>query len=128
MTVGRSGRPTRVSATRRRRSRTAFPSLLAASILPLSTAYSVSEFVGTEAAVDDTYRQARLFYVSFIGVAAVGAAVVVISGLPLISLLVATQVADSLVLELSGSPALSGGEVADPPTWARRVLEYRCDP
>ena len=48
--------------------------LLAASVLPLSTAYSVCEAVGAEAALDDAWRDARLFYVSFgavIGVAAV---------------------------------------------------------
>ena len=34
---------------------------LAASILPLSTAYSVCEYAGTESAVDDRFGEAKLF-------------------------------------------------------------------
>ena len=37
---------------------------LAASILPLSTAYSVCEYAGIEAAVDDSIAQARTFYLA----------------------------------------------------------------
>ena len=40
-------------------------SLLAASILPLSTAYSVSEALGDESAVDDSLAQAPVFYGSY---------------------------------------------------------------
>ena len=40
--------------------------LLAASILPLSTAYSVSEFLGYEAALDDSPREAPFFYASYV--------------------------------------------------------------
>ena len=36
--------------------------LLPASVLPLSTAYSVSEAFGQEAALDDTPREAPVFY------------------------------------------------------------------
>ena len=38
---------------------------LAASVLPLSTAYSVCEYAGVEAAVDDRFSEARLFYLTF---------------------------------------------------------------
>ena len=38
--------------------------LLAASVLPLSTAYSVCEAVGAEAGLDDSWPDARLFYLS----------------------------------------------------------------
>ena len=37
-------------------------SLLAASILPLSTAYSVCDVAGRPAALDDSAREAPLFY------------------------------------------------------------------
>ena len=61
--------------------------LLAASILPLSTAYSVSETLGYEAALDDPIREAPLFYGSYVLVVAVGAGVVLVPGAPLIELL-----------------------------------------
>ncbi len=71
---------------------------LAASILPLSTAYSVCEFVGTDAAVDDHYADARLFYLSY-GVT-VGAAMilVLVPGVPLIAVLVLTQALNAILL------------------------------
>ena len=47
--------------------------LLAASVLPLSTAYSVCEYAGVEAAVDDPFSEARLFYVTFGSVTLLGA-------------------------------------------------------
>lgn len=72
--------------------------LLAASILPLSTAYSVCEFVGTEAALDDRYRDARLFYVSFGVVTVVATTIVLIPGAPLIPILVLTQVLNAVLL------------------------------
>ena len=39
--------------------------ILAASVLPLSTAYSVCEYAGVEAALDDPYREAKTFYLAF---------------------------------------------------------------
>src|SRR6476469_8222948 len=52
--------------------------LLAASILPLSTAYSVCEYAGVEAAVDDPYSQAKTFYLTYGLVTVLGALVVLI--------------------------------------------------
>lgn len=72
--------------------------LLAASVLPLSTAYSVCEYSGFEAALDDGYRQARTFYLTFALVTALGALVVVIPGIPLVTILVATQVLNAVLL------------------------------
>jgi len=72
--------------------------MLAASILPLSTAYSVSEFVGREAAIDDVPHEAPLFYGTYIAVAALGAGLVLIPGAPLITILVATQVLNAVLL------------------------------
>ena len=96
--------------------------LLAASILPLSTAYSVSEFVGSESSVDDHYGDARLFYVSFVAIVVAGAAVVLIPGVPLISLLVATQVLNAVLLLpllgfmyiVAGDADLMGEHVSSP--------------
>jgi Mn2+/Fe2+ NRAMP family transporter len=72
--------------------------LLAASVLPLSTAYSVCEFTGSESALDDRFADARTFYLGFIVVTGVGAAIVTVPGAPLITLLVMTQVLNAVLL------------------------------
>lgn len=72
--------------------------LLAASILPLSTAYSVSEYLGVEAALDDRCTDARAFYVTYGVVTAVAAAVILVPGAPLVTILVATQVLNAVLL------------------------------
>ena len=72
--------------------------LLAASILPLSTAYSVSEFVGREAALDDRPREAPLFYGTYGVVVIVAAGIVLIPGAPLVPILVSTQVLNAVLL------------------------------
>lgn len=72
--------------------------LLAASVLPLSTAYSVCEYAGTESALDDPYREARPFYLTFGLVTVVGAGVVLLPGVPLVTVLVATQVLNAVLL------------------------------
>ncbi len=71
---------------------------LAASILPLSTAYSVCEYAGVEAAVDDSYRDARLFYLTFGIVTVLGGVAVLIPNAPLVTILVATQVLNAVLL------------------------------
>ena len=72
--------------------------LLAAAILPLSTAYSVCEFVGTEAALDDDVRQAPLFYGSMGAVVAISAVIVLLPGISLIPVMVLTQVLNAVLL------------------------------
>lgn len=72
--------------------------LLAASVLPLSTAYSVCEFTGSESALDDRFTDARTFYLGFIVVTGVGAAIVTLPGASLITLLVMTQVLNAVLL------------------------------
>lgn len=72
--------------------------LLAAAILPLSTAYSVCEFTGAEAALDDDVADARLFYVSYLVVTGVAALIVLLPGAPLIPILVLSQVLNAVLL------------------------------
>jgi Mn2+/Fe2+ NRAMP family transporter len=72
--------------------------LLAASILPLSTAYSVCEFVGAEAALNDDFAQARTLYVSYVAVTATAGLLVLIPGIPLITVLILTQVLNAVLL------------------------------
>jgi NRAMP (natural resistance-associated macrophage protein)-like metal ion transporter len=72
--------------------------LLAASVLPLSTAYSVCEYAGFEAALNDPYRDAKTFYLTFGLVTLLGAVVVMIPGVPLVTILVTTQVLNAVLL------------------------------
>lgn len=71
---------------------------LAASILPLSTAYSVCEYAGTESAVDDRFGEAKLFYVTFGLVTLVAAIIVLVPDAPLVTILIATQVLNAVLL------------------------------
>jgi len=72
--------------------------LLAASILPLSTAYSVCDVAGRPAGLDDSIREAPLFYGTFGAVTVVGAGLVLIPGIPLVPILVGTQVINAVLL------------------------------
>ena len=72
--------------------------LLAAAILPLSTAYSVSEAVGVPAALDRRLREAPVFYGVYGFVIVVGAGLVLIPGAPLVSILYLTQALNAVIL------------------------------
>ncbi|MGA6982363.1 MAG: divalent metal cation transporter, partial [Candidatus Sulfotelmatobacter sp.] len=67
-------------------------SLFAASILPLSTAYTVCEGLGFESGVDQKFSEAPVFYWLYTLLIAAGAAVLLIPGLPLIKIAVLSQV------------------------------------
>jgi len=73
-------------------------SILAASILPLSTAYSVCEYAGLEAAIDDPYREARTFYMTYGIITLIGTALVLAPNAPLVTILVGTQVLNAVLL------------------------------
>jgi NRAMP (natural resistance-associated macrophage protein)-like metal ion transporter len=72
--------------------------LLAAAIVPLSTAYSVSEALGRRADLDDSFAEARTFYLSFAAVVAIAAGVVLIPGAPLIQILFLSQALNAVLL------------------------------
>ena len=72
--------------------------LLAASILPLSTAYSVSEFLGYEAALDDSPREAPFFYASYVLIVGIAVVVVLLAGGALIPILYLTQALNAILL------------------------------
>lgn len=98
--------------------------LLAAAIVPLSTAYSVSETLGRKADLNDSFEEARSFYLSYGIVVAVAAVLVLIPGTPLIPILFLSQALNAVLLlvllpfmrslgrdrELMGSFALGRGE------------------
>jgi Mn2+/Fe2+ NRAMP family transporter len=73
-------------------------SLLAAAIVPLSTAYSISETLGRRADLDDSFEEARAFYLSFGAVVAIAALVVLVPGAPLIEILFLTQALNAVLL------------------------------
>ncbi|MRK00262.1 divalent metal cation transporter [Aeromicrobium sp. S22] len=73
--------------------------VLAAAILPLSTAYSVCEFMGREGALDDGFSGAPLFYSTYVTIMGTAAALVLLPGVSLVPVLVLTQVLN-LVLVL----------------------------
>ncbi|HVO31678.1 MAG TPA: Nramp family divalent metal transporter [bacterium] len=73
-------------------------SLFAASILPLATAFSVCEAFGWESGVDRKYRDAKQFYGLYTGILVIGAAVVLIPSLPLIPVMLVTQIANGALL------------------------------
>ena len=73
-------------------------SMLAAGVLPLATAYSVSEALGFEKGVSQSFREAPIFLGIFTFLVAVGAAIAVLPNLPLIQVLLVTQVINGLLL------------------------------
>jgi Mn2+/Fe2+ NRAMP family transporter len=75
-------------------------SLLAAAVLPLSTAYAVCESFGFERGVSYSFRQAPIFHGIFTGMLAFGALVALIPGLPLIQLIVVSQIINGVLLPI----------------------------
>jgi NRAMP (natural resistance-associated macrophage protein)-like metal ion transporter len=73
-------------------------SMLAAAVLPLSTAYSISEALGFEKGVSRTFREAPIFVGIFTFLIVVGGLVAMIPGVPLFDVLLATQVINGLLL------------------------------
>jgi Mn2+/Fe2+ NRAMP family transporter len=73
-------------------------SLFAASILPLSTAFTVCEGLGFESGVERKFSEAPAFYWLYTALIVAGAAVVLIPGLPLIKIAVFSQVVNGAVL------------------------------
>jgi NRAMP (natural resistance-associated macrophage protein)-like metal ion transporter len=73
-------------------------SLFAASILPLSTAYTVCEGLGFESGVDKKFGEAPFFYWLYTLLIVAGGAVLLIPGLPLVRIAVLSQVVNGVVL------------------------------
>jgi len=72
--------------------------LLAAAVVPLSTAYSICDLTGSQAALDAPFADARLFYVSLVTVTGLAAGLVLLPGVPLVGLLVLTQALNAVLL------------------------------
>ncbi len=73
-------------------------SLLAASVLPLSTTYAVCEAFGWERGLDHQPRDARIFYGLYIGIIAFSVLTVLIPGIPLFPLMWLSQSMNAILL------------------------------
>ena len=73
-------------------------SLFAASILPLSTAYTVCEGMGFESGVDKSFREAPFFYWLYTGLIALGAGLVLVPNFPLVKFVLWSQVLNGILL------------------------------
>ena len=109
-------------------------SLFAASILPLSTAYTVCEAFGWESSVDCKFEEAPQFYILYSLMIVLGAGLVMIPDAPLIPIMYFSQVLNGLVLpiilffmiRLINDPSVMGEQVngwfANMLTWLTAVL------
>ncbi|HEY6376641.1 MAG TPA: Nramp family divalent metal transporter [Edaphobacter sp.] len=73
-------------------------SLFAASILPLSTAYTVCEGLGFESGLDKSFREAKFFYWFYTLLIGAGAAIVLIPNFPIIRFSILSQVLNGVLL------------------------------
>ncbi len=91
-------------------------SLLAVSVLPLSTTYAVCEAFGFERGLNRSFRDAPIFYGSFIGIIVLSVLIVLIPGMPLFQIMILSQTLNAillpiilaLVLKLANDRALMG--------------------
>jgi Mn2+/Fe2+ NRAMP family transporter len=96
-------------------------SLLAAAVVPLSTAYSVAETAGKPADIDDSVKEAPLFYLSYGAIVLVAAGLVLVPGAPLIEILFLSQALNAVLLlvilpfmrRLAADPEVMGEQALD---------------
>lgn len=73
-------------------------SLFAASILPISTAYTVCEGLGFESGVDRKFSEAPVFYWLYTILIIAGAGVILLPDIPLVKISILSQVVNGVVL------------------------------
>ncbi len=73
-------------------------SLFAASILPLSTAFYICEALGWEAGVNKTFKEAPQFMWLYSGMVVLGGATILIPNIPLILIMLLSQVLNGILL------------------------------
>lgn len=72
--------------------------MLAMGVLPLATAYSISEALGFEKGLSRSFREAPIFLGIFTALILIGAVVALLPGIPQIKLLIFTQCVNGLLL------------------------------
>lgn len=91
-------------------------SILAAMVLPLSTVYAITEAFGWERGLDNSRKEAPVFYGLYLAVVFIGVVVVLIPGIPLFPLMWLSQSMNAvllpvlliLLLKLANDPELLG--------------------
>jgi NRAMP (natural resistance-associated macrophage protein)-like metal ion transporter len=73
-------------------------SFFAAAILPLSTSYYVCEAFGWESGIDRKYGEAKQFYWLYSGILGIGALMVLIPNVPLVGIMLVSQVVNGILL------------------------------
>jgi NRAMP (natural resistance-associated macrophage protein)-like metal ion transporter len=73
-------------------------SVFAASILPLSTSYTICEALGWESGVNKTFDEARQFYILYTALIGIGAGVVLFPQISLLGVMYVSQVVNGLLL------------------------------
>jgi len=73
-------------------------SLMSAAILPLATAYNICEGLGFESGVDRGFGDAKIFYGLYTGLIVCGAGFVLIPRMPLLKVILLSQVANGVLL------------------------------
>jgi Mn2+/Fe2+ NRAMP family transporter len=73
-------------------------SIFAASILPLSTAYTICEGLGWESGVDKGWDEAPQFYSLYTALIALGAGAILVPGISLLGIMYASQVLNGVLL------------------------------
>ncbi|HEY9724214.1 MAG TPA: Nramp family divalent metal transporter [Oscillatoriaceae cyanobacterium] len=73
-------------------------SVFSASILPLSTSYSICEGMGWESGLDNSFKEAPAFYTIYTSLIVIGALLVLIPNAPLIPIMYWSQVANGVLL------------------------------
>jgi NRAMP (natural resistance-associated macrophage protein)-like metal ion transporter len=73
-------------------------SVFSATILPLATAFYVSEAFGFEAGIDKKWDEAKEFYILYTGILVISALIIMIPGAPLIKISIWSQVINGILL------------------------------
>ncbi|MCU0408926.1 MAG: Nramp family divalent metal transporter [Bacteroidales bacterium] len=73
-------------------------SVFSATILPLATAFYVSEAFGFEAGIDKSWDEAKEFYILYTGILVLSAAIILIPHAPLIKISIWSQVLNGILL------------------------------
>ena len=73
-------------------------SLLSAAILPLATAYNICEGLGLESGLNKRFSEARAFYWLYTLLIAFGAGVVLLPRIPLLKVILYSQVVNGVLL------------------------------
>lgn len=73
-------------------------SVFSATILPLATAFYISEAFGFEAGLDKKWDEAKEFYILYTGILIISALIILIPGAPLIAISIWSQVLNGILL------------------------------